>query len=533
MVNVVSGAARPSGYPLFFNLLLIVAVPICFVASTLSLLMALPIGVLPYRLAAASLIALFPLALAYRASAALARRGMRGLLRAPIAILLILLAHAAIIGALAQWRGLQPPHLITAADHLHRVYLLGDTPPALEVIEPKPPLHELYDRLLANPTHEEGQILAATSDQPGLDGIEIWSTEGDFRARFLGLAARVERLSFLDEHRLLAVRATGRALVLDAERGELIHTLEPPELLAEVTVETSTRAAVIAGKAPGGELAIHYFDLETGAPGASLRSKTYVAFAVTSDLRRVLIVDRGKRGELVLMAHHLPSGELEATIPKATLVDTRNRRLKSVTGLVAIGGGEDAVIFDGTGAQLWSLKKKKASVFPLARTKIYPYAVAPGGHTYFHRRTDAGDPNPTGIYRLPGGEMLLELATRGQPPRAFFTGDGAAIAVGPALFSAEGKLIGGQMPESFTLERERSLVPARDGSAFVAPEGEDRLSVRNGKLSRIGAVPLRGAGGGAISSGGKLYAVSAKYPIDRVTTVLKELDEWKPTSQPR
>jgi hypothetical protein len=250
---------------------------------------------------------------------------------------------------------------------------------------------------------------------------------------------------------------------------------------------------------------------------------------VTADLRRALIVDRSKKGEMLLVPYHLPSGEIEANLPKAALANPKGRKLKELAGIVAIGGGEQVVIFEGNNAQLWDVLKKKAVAFPLAKTKIYGYAIAPGGHAYFHRRTDAGDPNPTGLYRLPGGEKLIELATRGQPPRAFFAEDGGSVAVGPVVISTvTGKVIAGQLPESFTLERESFTVPARDGSAFVVPGGKEQLAVKNAKLASAGVVPVRGESQGAISVGGKLYAVCASYPHDRWTAVLKDLDEWRP-----
>lgn len=518
---------KVSGYPIVFNLLLVVLAPIGFIVTMLALLMSLPIGVLPWRIAAASLVAILPPLLAQRASAALARHGVRGLLRAPIAIVLMLLGNTAIVGGLYQWRGLRPPHLIAAADHLHRVYLLGENPPQLEVVEPRPPLNEIYDRPLKQPSAEELAVLR--EETTGMDGIEIWSSDGDFRMRFLGPAARAEKLIFVDDHTLLAVRSTGRALILDAEKGEVLRTLEAQELLSEVAVETSTHTAIVSGKTAGGELAIHYFDLATGKRTTSLRSSSFVTFAVTSDLRRALIVDRGKKGELLLVAHDLRTGEVEANLPKAVLTDVKGRKLKSVTQIVAIGNGDQVLVFDGTTALIWNVPKKKAAPFPLAKAKIYPYAVVPGGTAYFHRRTDAGDPNPTGIYRLPSGDQLIELPTRGQPPRAFFTADGRTIAIGPAIFAtSDGKIAGGRMPESFSLERDRVMLMARDGSAFVEVDGKERLAVKDGKLADLGVLPVRGENHGAIAVGGKLYAVRVKYPIDQWLAVLKDLDEWRP-----
>jgi hypothetical protein len=525
----VSSPTRPTSYPIVFNLVLALVAPLGFIAALLSLTIALPIGVLPFRVGAAALLALVPLVLALRASVHLYRRSVRGVFRAPVAIALILCGYAAIIGGLHQWRGLEPPHLITAADHLHRVYLLGESPPPLEVIEPKRPLREIYDRILPQPPRDEMPILSAPDGGPGMDAIEIWSSDGDFRARFIGVSARTDRLLFLDERRLLAIRPTGRALLIDAEKTEVIRPIDPPEILTEISVATSSNAAVIAGKTSAGETAIHYFDLASGTLRTSLRSKTYVTFGVTADLQRVFVVDRGRRGELLLLAYDLPSGEVEANIPKAVLNDPRRRKLKSLTSVVPIRGGEQVVLLDGTSAQLWNVTRKKAAPFPLPKAKIYPYGFAPGGHAYFHRRTDAGDPNPTGIYRLPEGGALVELETRGQPPRAFFANDGRSVAIGPVIFStADGSAIGGGMPESFSLDRERWVVPARDGSAFVMPEAKDWVAVKSSRLAPIGVLPVRGERHGAVSPGGKLYAVRVRYPFDQWIAVLEELDRWQP-----
>jgi hypothetical protein len=96
------------------------------------------------------------------------------------------------------------------------------------------------------------------------------------------------------------------------------------------------------------------------------------------------------------------------------------------------------------------------------------------------------------------------------------------------LSTTNGKPIGGRMPEAFSLERESFTVPARDGSAFLVPEGKDRLAVKDAKLASFGVVPVRGENPGAIAVGGKLYAVATTYPHDRWTVVLKDLDEWRP-----
>ncbi len=525
-------APKPSGYPTVFNLLLILVVPLGFVTATFAMIAALPIGELAYRIAAAALVALIPLFLAFRASAELKRRRLRGLARAPIAIVLILLGDTAIVGALYQWRGFRPPDLIRVADHLHRVYLLGESPEPLAAIEPRPPLYEIYDHNLPVPSAAE-QVLLSRDAKPGVSGIEIWSTDGHLRARFLGPAAHADQVTFLDDHRVLAVRSTGGAVLLDADKNALLRSLDVPEPLVEVQVQTSTHALVVSGKVEtSGEIAVHYFDLESGERTASFQSKTYQATAVTADLRRILIVDRTRKGELLLSAFALPTGQPEANFPKAILVDAKRRKLKAITSMVALGDGEQAMIFQGTSAQIWDVIHRKPLPFALTKTKLYPYAVAPGGRTYFHRRVDAGDPNPTGLYRLPAGTAIDELPTRGQPPRAFFLADGRSVAVGPVVLStANGRLIAGTMPDAFSLDRDRFIVPARDGSAFLTRGDGGVVTVENARLSRTGVVPLRSEDPGAayaVSNGGKLCAVLVVYPAGDWWKVLEQLDRWQP-----
>lgn len=533
---------KPSGYPLPLALILLAVAPIAYASASLALVAAMPIGNLTYRTFFGFGLGLVPLLLAFRASAALKRRGRGGWVRALVALSLVSAGFAAIIGGLYTWRGLRPPHLAGTADHLLRRYVSGESLPPLEVVEPKPPLRRVYNRPLPGLDKMERRLLARAEELPhGYSTIEIWDVEkGALRHRFTRQRAVTRSLRFVDDKRLLALRPAGRVMILDADAGEMVKELQV-EPLASPAVMTSTdgRSLVLTGKLldTPDRRAIHLFDLETLEEVASVKPERPVeAFGVSSDFLRLVTVERAKRG-LVVVVRHLPTGALEATIPEAPLVAAarkrrrRGRRIEEIDHVVLLDGGNRALLLEGTTAHLWDVNARKAVPFGLRDTKLYTYGVAPGGRTYFHRRTDAADPLPTGLYRLPGGDRLMELETRGQPPRAFFTRDGKLAFVDKMVFSTfDGRPVGGTRPKAFTLHRGRWVISAPDSAVIAEPKDDDLIVVRSLPSRDVLAVlPRRGENArGALSSKGRLYAVRNTHPFQEDQALLERLSTWRP-----
>jgi hypothetical protein len=512
-------------------LILVAVTPPAFLASVLGLVAALPIGRLEYRVGAAVALALVPILLAFRSSAALERRRVRGFLRAPVAIAMLVAGYAAIVGALHEWRGLRPPHLVSTADHLWRAFVLGEDLAPLGVIEPQPPLRKIYDRPLAPFDAVERDVARATrsADDSGYPSIEVWDVEtGALRHRFTGDRAGVTFVRFIDERRVVAERGGGRVSILDAEAGGPVREIVPPTPLERTTVLTATaaHAMILAGYPLGKDtLEIHAYDIASGRPLASMTGE---AFGVSSDFSRIITVEKQTKG-IALVTRHVPTGQRETGVPVASLTTVKGKRISAVEHVEVIGGGRRALVFTGEETHLFDLATGKAIALELATSKLFPHGVSPGGAAYFHRRTDASDPRATGLYRLAGGEKLVELETRGQPPTATFTPDGRLVLVDSAVFSTlDGKLRGGQRQALYTLVRDQWFIPTLDGTAVLEPRGDTLVLRSLDTQVRRGVVPRRGDEQGALSRNGKLYAVRARHSYAEDGAILARLAAWRP-----
>lgn len=517
---------KVSGYPLPFSLLLLGLLPVGYLAAALGLTAVLPIGALTYRAIIGFGLALLPALLAFRASAAMKRRRLPGWVRSMVALLIVITGYAAVVGGLFEWRELRPPHLVATADHLLRTFVSGETMPALTVVEPQPPLSSIYDRQTEGLASEIAQRLVKETGE-GVPSIEVWDVKKQkLLYRFRGDRTRVKRVRFLDERRFLGVLATGEVNVFDAESGDVLKRLAPKSPLFGVRTRTSTSAVLVTGKDDTGATRFLLFDADTGEATSEVAPQRDVtAYGITTDLQRLVTIEKTKRNKHVLVVRHLPTAALEATIPEATLP---RKWASKVDKIIMLPDGKTALLLIEKRGRLWNLETKKEEKFALADIKIFRYGVAPNAATYFHRRTDAADTRATGLYRMTDGEKLVEIETRGQPPRAFFTPDGRYVLIDTAVFRAsDGRPAGGLAPQTFTQKKGRWMKPA--GDTLLEPKSDELLIVRHRETRKILAhLPRRGERKGALSSDGSFYAVPVRLPYADDQKALEMLSVWTP-----